>query len=299
MALKSYLRRKAKKYVRRALRKARPSKALTRAVTKIINRKSETKEASFFGTAGVFPQTGLYTDRAYSGQNQLISSVTSDVKVVMPYVFEGTDDWQRVGNKIQPLSLRIQGTTKIALAQISPPNWSPTDLFAVLFVLQSKQIRSISNFQYTTPGTPPVVVDNLNLQSLLKTEEGTTVPFDGNVWASKLPVAEQNFQVLAKKVFRLRYAGLVGTTGTVASIANSHDYVANWTLNLRPGKHMPKVLHYPESTTFPALPPSFQNSPTNFAPFMVMGYYQADGSSGPAAVRLENTYTSLLRYKDM
>lgn len=216
----------------------------------------------------------------------------------MPYVVEGTDDWQRIGNKIRPTSLRIQGTTKIALAQITPPNWAPTDLFACLYILQSKQIKSISNFQNSSGTTPPVV-DNLNLNILLKTEEGTTVPFDGNVWASKLPVAEQNYQVLAKKVFRLRYAGLTGSGGGVVSIANSHDYVANWTLNFKPGKHMPSVLHYPESSTAPALPFAFLNSPTNFAPFMVMGYYQADGSAGPPAVRLENTYTSLLRYKDM
>jgi len=218
--------------------------------------------------------------------------------VVLPYVTLGTEDWERIGNKIQPLNLRIQGTTKIALPQVSTPLFAPTDLFAVLYVLQPKQIKSYSNFLNNATATN---YENFSLSGLLKTEEGNTVPFDGNVWASKLPVAEQNFTVLVKKVFRLRYAGLVGGGATpgATSIANSHDYVANWTLNIKPGKVMPKTLTYPEGGTTGLLPPT-ANSPTNFAPFMVMGFYQADGSpSGPAAVILQNTYTSLLRYKDL
>jgi len=275
----------------------KPSTALVKAVTRIINKKSETKEASFFGTAGTFPQTGLYSAAAYSGQNQTITTVAGDVKVVLPYVLAGNEDWQRIGNKISPLSLRIQGTTKISLAQISTPLFAPTDIYAVLYVLQSKTIKSYSNFLNTVAGPQ----ENLRLDGLLKTEEGNTIAFDGSVWASRLPVAEQNFTLLTKKVFRLRYAGLVGGGATpgAASIANSHDYVANWSLNVKPGKHMPKVLTYPEGGTTGILPPT-ANSPTNFAPFMVMGFYFADGSlPGPPTVRLENTYTSLLRYKDM
>jgi len=279
----------------RAKRPARPSTGLVRAVTRILNKKSETKEASFFGTAGTFPQTGLYSAAAYSGQNQTITTVAGDVKVVLPYVVAGNEDWQRIGNKISPLSLRIQGTTKISLAQISTPLFAPTDIYAVLYVLQSKQIKCYTNFLNTVAGPQ----ENLRLDELLKTEEGNTIAFDGSVWASRLPVAEQNFTVLTKKVFRLRYAGVVGGGVGAVSIANSHDYVANWSLNIRPGKHMPKVLTYPEGGTTGILPPT-ANSPTNFAPFMVMGFYFADGSlPGPPAVRLENTYTSLLRYKDM
>jgi len=270
----------------------------SKRVLAVVQKHSETKEASFFGTASTFPQTGLYNDRAYSSQNQSITTVVGDVKIVLPYVLSGNEDWQRIGNKIQPLSLKIMGTTKVALPQTTTPLFAPTDIFAVCYILQSKQIKSYSNFLNNSTATN---YENLRLDGLLKTEEGNTAIFDGNIWASKLPVAEQNFTVLAKKILRLRYAGLVGggaTPGAV-SIANSHDYVANWSVTLRPGKHMPKTLVYPEGGSTGLLPPT-ANSPTNFAPFMVMGYYQADASpSGPPAVILQNTYTSLLRYKDI
>ena len=274
----------------------KPKANFAKRVLKVVRGASETKEASFFGTAGTFPQTGLYNDRAYSSQNQSITTVVGDVKIVLPYVLSGNEDWQRIGNKIQPLSLRIMGTTKVSLANTSPPLWSPTDIFAVCYILQSKQIKSYSNFLNNSTATN---YENLRLDGLLKTEEGNTAIFDGNIWASRLPVADQNFTVLSKKILRLRYAGLTGSGGGVTSIANSHDYVANWSVTLRPGKHMPKTLVYPEPGTTALLPPT-ANSPTNFAPFMVMGFYQADASpSGPPSVILQNTYTSLLRYKDI
>jgi len=289
MLIKRKGQNKKRTYRPRAVAKpamAKPSLALKRAVTQIINRKSETKQAGFYGTAGNYPQTGAYGDRAYSSQNSTVTTVAGDVKMLLPYILQGNEDWQRVGNKIQPTYFKIMGTVKIAQSQTLPPNFAPTDLFAVQWILTSKTWKSYQ------------ALLNLDLTRLLKTQEGSTVAFDGTVWGSRLELAEEDFTQISKKIVRLRYAGIVagGGVGT-SSVANSHDYVYNYTITLNQ-KKLPATLLYPEQGS--TVPAPYANQPTNYAPFMIMGFYKADGSAlGPPAVLLENTYTTILKYKDM
>jgi len=277
-----------KKARRAAQRAAKPSLALKKAVNQIISRKSETKQAGFYGTSGVYPQTGAYADRNYSTQNATVTTVAGDVKMLLPYIQQGTEDWQRVGNKIQPLTLKIHGTVKIAQSQTLPPNFSPTDLFAVQWILTSKTWKSYQ------------ALLNLDLTRLLKTQEGSTVAYDGTVWGSRLELAEEDFSQISKRVIRLRYAGIVAGGGGTnsSSIANSHDYVYNYTITMNQ-KKLPATLLYPEQGS--TVPAPYANQPTNYAPFMIMGFYKADGSAiGPTGtVLLENTYTTIMKYKDM
>jgi len=266
---------------------AKPSTALVRAVSQVIARKSETKQAGFYGTAGTYPQTGAYADRNYSTQNSTVTAVAGDVKMLLPYIQQGTEDWQRVGNKIQPTSLKIMGTVKIGQSQTLPPNFSPTDLFAVQWILTSKTWKSYQ------------ALLQLDLTRLLKTQEGSTVAYDGTVWGSRLELAEEDFTQISKRIIRLRYAGIVAGGGGTnsSSVANSHDYVYNYTVTLNQ-KKLPATLLYPEQGS--TVPAPYANQPTNYAPFMIMGFYKADGSAlGPPAVLLENTYTTILKYKDM
>jgi len=286
-----------KRRVQRRARKspaALPSKALTQAITTVINRKAESKQAMFYGTITSFPQTGLFADRGFSQQNQFISSTTSDLKWLLPNVAPGNADNQRIGEQITPLSLRIDGLLKVSLANLSGP--FPTDIYAVCYVLTHKVFKSYQAL-IGSPAVPPATgfVGGNDFTQLLKNGENSTTNFSGNWWAAHQPVADQYYTVLAKKIVRLRYAGLYTSGGQSVSIANSHDYQANWSVTLNKSK-LPAHLKYPEG----AATGTYANAPTNFAPFMCVGYYNADGTNTatPQAV-LESTYVTKLTYKDM
>ena len=274
--------------------KARPSRALTVAVTKVLNRNAESKQAMFFGNPNTFPQDGSFANRGYSVQNQFISSTAGDMKWLLPNVVQGNADNQRIGDQITPISLRIEGQLKVSASQLT--NNYPTDIIAVCYILTHKVFKS---YQALTPAppVPPATtpVGGNDFGQLLKIGENTTTNFTGNWWARFQPVAEQYYTVLAKKVVRLRFAGLYTSGGQSVSVANSHDYIANWSVTLNKHK-LPAHLKYPEGNVTGV----YANSPTNFAPFMCVGYYTADGinSATPAAI-LESTYVSKLTYKDM
>lgn len=285
---------KARRAAKRAARASRPSKALTMAITKVISRKAESKQAMFYGTNGTFPQTGLFNDRGFSVQNQFISSTTSDLKWLLPNVAEGVADNERIGEQITPTSLRISGLVKVSLTNLTTP--APTDVYAVVYVLTHKVYKSYEAL-LGSPAVPPAVgfVGGNNFNQLLKNGENATTNFTGNWWAARQPVADQYYNVIAKKIIRLRFAGLYTSGGQSVSIANSHDYQANWSVTLNK-RHLPAHLKYPESTVTGA----FNNAPQNFAPFMCVGYYNADGTNtaSPQAI-IESTYVSTLNYKDM
>jgi len=279
--------------VRRPLR---TSKALTTAITRVISRKAESKQAMFYGTAGTFPQTGLYNDRAYSGQNQFISTTIGDMKWLLPNVAEGVADNERIGEQISPTSLRISGVVKVSnsILTMNPP--PACDVYAVIYVLTHKTYKSYEAL-LGSPAVPPATgfVGGNNFNQLLKNGEQATTNFSGNFWAAHQPIADQYYNVLAKKIIRLRWAGLYTSSGGSVSIANAHDFQANWSVNLNK-KHMPAHLKYPEATVTGA----FNNAPQNFAPFLAVGYYNADGTNTTTAqVQIELSYVSVLNYKDM
>jgi len=277
-------------------RTGKTSKALVNAISRVINRKAETKMAVFSGGAGLFPQAGTYALRAYSTQNQFISSTTSDMKWLCPNIGQGTDDAQRIGDQVTPLSMRIDGVVKVAnsiLATAPPP---PVDVYAVIYVLTHKVYKSYEGL-LGSPAVPPATgyVGGNDFNQLLKNGENVTTNFSGNWWAAHQPVANQYYNVLAKKVIRLRFAGLYTSSGASLSIANSHDYQANWSVTLT-AKDLPAHLKYPQSTVTSA----FNDAPLNFAPFLCVGYYNADGTNTttPQAI-IDISYVSKLFYKDM
>jgi len=288
--------RNMKRTVRPRGSKLAASKTLTQAITKVISRKAETKQAMFYGTAGTFPQTGLFNDRASSQQNQFISSTTSDLKWLLPNVAEGVADNERIGERISPISFRINGRVSVAnsLLIASPPQ--AIDVYAVIYVLTHKVYKSYEAV-LGSPAVPPLVgyVGGNNFNQLLKNGENITTNFSGNYWAAHQPVADQYYNVLAKKIVRLRFAGLYTSSGASVSIANSHDYQANFTINI-PKSKLPAHLKYPESTATGA----FNNAPQNYAPFMAVGYYNADGTNtATPQVAIDLSYVTVLNYKDM
>ena len=249
---------------------------------KDLNKKAETKTAIYYSANTGLAGDGLYANKSWSVQNQFISVTNSDVKRMLPFVFTGVNENQRIGDKITPQSLTVHGTVKVNISETG--QYTPQDLFAVIYVLEHVTFKS-----YTS------LISGNNFVQLLKTGENTTAQFNGDVWSSQMPVADQYYRLLKKKVVRLRYAGLTDINGaiTTVSVANSHDYLAKFSLGLSK-KHLP-TLKYPED---PAT--TGANDPLNTAPFFAIGFYWADGQvyTSPK-ILIEQQYVSVLKYKDM
>ena len=278
-------RRRVRRAAKKTPARARPTTAITRAVTSVLNRKAETKMAIYYSSNSGFAGDGLYANRSWSPQNQWISVTSSDLKRMIPFVQPGNAENQRIGDQVTPLSLVTHGTVKLTLGNLAAQ--LPDDIFVVMYVLEHVTFKSYSS-----------LIAGNNFTQLLKTGENTTARFDGDVWSSQIPVADQYYRLLKKKIIRLRYAGITpsGPTPTEVqlSVANSHDYRASFSLTLGQ-KNLPAKYKYPENATVAG-----SADPLNSAPFFAMGFFWASGAVSPTAtVLMEQQYVSMLKYKDI
>lgn len=276
---------------------SRPEK---REVLRLVRTQGETKSTAFYqsfndGTTTA-RATGIYGNRGWAIQNSTITGNNTDILQLIPFVAQGTDDMNRIGQRIQPVSLTVKGSLRIKLAQITN-SYVPADINVYIFVLQHVSMKD-----YTT------LYNNNDFTQLLDVGDTTigTVAWKGDPQNPGMPVTKQYYRVLQRKVVKLRYAGanLYGVPPPPiqpmgVSIANSHTHYADFSLNLT--KHIPKTLMYPESG--PLIPALVGNTPTNSSLFMAMGYVDwtnpSDTNNNVTTSVLEQTYVSQLKFKDM
>lgn len=279
---------------------AKPSKALTNLITKVVNRKAEHKSACYYGCDPSIRRTvneGIFAFQSNQGQNQFITSNNSDILRVMPIIYEGTADYERVGNQITPTSLTIHvnvGINNALLMSTSPSGAGKIcNFYAVCYLLQHKQLKTYEQLNSLN-----------NFNQLLNIGNGTTKSFTGTWTSAQLPVSNQYYTVLAKKVMSLRQDG-IGTPpmgGTTPTNANSHPNNYNFTWRVKK-KHLPAKIKFPE--VLEDISGSFvagNNDPTNSSMFWCVGYYNQDGtpvsSSGTPLVWIQQQYVSRLTYTD-
>jgi len=291
--------RVARKRMARKPRVARkPAKALSKAERKevkaLVKGQAETKRTAWYSSlndgTSVDPATGFFNARGYSVQNNRIVSNTTDIMRLIPNVIQGIDDFNRIGNRIRPTSLIVNGHIRVNIAQKA--EWKPLHMRVCIYVLQHVQLKDYESLRAQN-----------NFLQLLDTQEGATTGFVGDPQNENMRVADQYYKVHAKRIINLEYAGIdynTANNGTV-SIANSHKWFASYSFNLT--KALPKVLKYPDPyLSGPAPAPEFLNAPTNSSLFMCMGFVLEDGSSGPsdpANAYLQQEYVSHLSFKDM
>lgn len=300
--------------VKRASKRAKkvPLPTATPAVTtmskfikNVVKGVAETKYTMFYenynpGNSSSRNTLGLYANRGFMVQNKLITNNNTDIKQLIPFVVQGVSDNQRLGSKISPISLKVHGTIRVSNQDQSPvppattpelgylKSFTPLDIKVVIYVLQHVSLKDYENLYASN-----------DFNQLLENGENTTVQFGGQNWHNKLPIAKQYYKLLKKKVVSLRYAGAENAlvTSVAYSIANSHNYYANFELNL--SKHLPANLKYPENNATPA---TALNTPTNSSIFMCMGFYDqkeySNGQSFANLGQLEQTYVSVMTYKD-
>jgi len=277
---------------------ARATGALAQAIKKVVRGQAETKLVSWYN--GPTPSTGLYGQANYVIQNPVIATNATDILRLIPHVYPGDAANQRVGDRITPVSLNLQGTVMVNINNLPPQAGNvgvTTDIYVVIYILQHVTLKSYSTLTASNDFT-----------QLLKTGEvpvtGTnsppaTVGFQGHVWDSQMPVEDSYYRLLKKKKYRLRYAGKGTTSGgdppapAWLSVPNSVSYRAEYSMNL--SKYLPKKLMYPETFDSSGNPTGID--PTNSSLFMCMGCYQGNGLVDNSWT-FSQQYVTHLKYKD-
>jgi len=288
----------AKKRVARKPKATMP-KALTRAekkqVKQMIKGSFETKRTTWYSSfndgTSTSRATGKRSDAGASVQNNIIANNNTDCLRLIPNVVQGIDDFNRIGDRIAVNSLKLNGTVRVNITRLGGTAILPTDVRVCIYVLQHKLYKD-----YNT------LYSSNNFQQLLDNDEGGTERFNGIPINETMRVADQYYQVCAKKIITLRYAGVTSQGGGAAgllSVANSHNWYATYSMDLT--KNLPKVLKYPESQAASSLAPEFLNAPTNSSLFMCMGFvdqYFVSNFNEPSLSYIQQNYVSKLTFKD-
>lgn len=199
---------------------------------------------------------------------------TSELYSLIPPVTIGDDDYQRIGNQIQPTSLNVK-------IQCSLGALASSEVYVDFWFLHSKNIKDGRQ------------TANIPIQKLLNDGQGQNVAYDGTSYTGMLPINKTEFtlikhvRILLKKPYgdaQGLYSG-AGASGSVQSLA------AN-TKNFSVKIPLPKKLTYEQRTDY---------VPTNTFPFMAVGFTAADQFGGTALTPTLPIYVqaqSQLYYKD-
>lgn len=265
-----------KKKVVKSKKSAKPKGNFKKQVLKVIHDQAEDKMAYYTNnsTALEMFNSGI--------------SFSSDLKQVLPTISQGDGDNARTADQIHAKRLSIRGHIKLnpkqqAGAVSNEPKIS--NVVARLMVLSNKVAN---NYDLA------VNQSNMVANSLLK-KGGTTVGFTGILSDINAPINTDLFTVHHDKVFYLTQ-DYVFTPSSSAPFENSavaidiKNTVKFFNINL---KCKNKLLKYDSSASGSLLP-------TNYGPFLVLGYAYLDGTTPDvAATNLGMQYISTLTYEDL
>lgn len=200
---------------------------------------------------------------------------TSELYNLIPPVTIGDDDYQRVGNQIQPTNLTVK--IQAALGALAS-----SSVYVDFWFLTSKNIKDAKQ------------TAQLPIQKLLNDGNGQNVPYDGTSYTAMLPINKTEFSVIAHKRVLLKkpygdpqglYSGAGAPPNSVYTIAQN---VTSFSVKIK----LPKKLTYEQRTDY---------VPTNVFPFMAVGFTAADQFGGTALTPTLPIYVqaqSHLYYKD-
>lgn len=261
--------RYARKYIskRKAVRRARKSN-FKKAVVSVIKSQAEDK-AAFFTTGNSL----VNFDSQITG--------VADMLQLVPNISVGSDNNQRVGDTVTAKSLTVSGYMKFLPSNLSANTKAPS-VIARVMVLSTKYRQ---NFNDVTGSTSP-------LQNLLK-KGGTTSSFGGNLSDIYAPVNTSLFTVHHDRKFYLNqsYMAPVGVSAPSATVASDiKNTVKFFKFAVRCRN---KKLRYDTGV-------GSDVQPTNWAPFMVIGYAYLDGSSpDTVGTNMGINYSTNFYYEDM
>lgn len=259
--------KKARAAAKRAARKPKAMVPLMRSVAQsVVNRELETKFVAIRQN-GVNFNSGI---AAASEFQTLIPATQQAAAGTIPA------DWQRVGNNITPISCKTQITISLY------PRLQSVNVIAVLYCLKRKQNRNFTQLLASVAGVP----------KFLKTgDTNETKGFEGLLTDAKLPINDDEYQLLHKKVFQLTKN--VGLPNIDATTGNAPNVAGNSSRTFTIVTKLPKTLSY-----LPGVAADLY--PENSAPFWVLGYAHVDGTTNPdtAYTDLNVSYVTSMTFKD-
>jgi len=244
-------RKQLRKRVPRNMRKTK--NPLIRLIQKVVGRNEETKYVANSPSDGA---GGVLGPMWYPVGNL---TAIGDFYPALPALDQGTDDYERVGNKIAPTSIKV--SLKIGL---NPQNVQAASLLGVIYYGTDRAGKSWNN------------VHPLQTASILDNGDGTNTNFNG-VRMDLTKPTDKKLVSLKRIVFRLsKTEGIQNGDLSGASVVQGNYSTSNglscknFLLTFRP----PKALTYlTKADTFPQ----------NYAPFFAVGFCHADGSALTAA----------------
>lgn len=250
-------------------RPVRPTKALTKVVNNLINRKIETKYVMYrpySNSAGLMLNTNF---------TQAINNA-GEAYALIPPISLGDGDHQRTGNVINPTSLTVKGFVSLLENAVDS-----AFLDVDVYILQHKAIKDVA--YQTQLGT---------FGDLKNSGDGLNVGYDGSWTNSIMPINTSTYQLLGHKRLRLQKGW--GDANTYISQAaearaayneNPH-HQKSFTFKVK----LPKKLQYKADT---------DTTPSMAYPFMVIGWNVPTNLDTTSSTQIiKATATTHLYYKD-
>jgi len=248
---------------------AKPTRALTTAIQRVVNRNVETKYVCYrpYNNA-----SGLLNNTNFTSA----INTSAEAYALIPPITIGSGDHQRDGNVIAPTSLTVKGWVSIAANEAN--SWlCDVDIY----ILRHKAIRDVA---YETQLG--------NLGDLLNSGNGLNVGYDGSWTNSAFPINTSTYTLVKHKKIRLTKAYGDQQTylsgGNPTSVANYSvcPFQRNFSIKVR----MPKTLKYKNDT---------DTTPSMDYPFMVIGFNSPTNLDASQTLnRIQATATTHLYYKD-
>lgn len=248
-------------------RLSKPAKsAVTKVVKSVLKRNTETKYVS------------TQQDLSF---NSTISSA-SEAYPLCPAVPQGTDDYQRIGDKIKGKYLIVRGKVQYNNAFL--------DTAGTQFIPPSTcRLMILSQNNVKTSGD--ISAGRVDVAHLLKDNVGTGAArsYSGSQYDNLAPINRDLFKVHLDKKIRLNWINhQIVVTDPGVSI--SHDVGNDRTKYFYCKIKLDKGMKFDDGTG---------NFPNSFAPFMVFGGVCDDGSAPwTASTPYRVTFTSTLYFQD-
>lgn len=253
---------------RRSYKKNRVTRSRTRFVRnvkKVVHSMTQDKQA--------YTSTGDSLIKFNSGIDS-----AGDMIQILPYLSPSLYDNGRIGEQITAKSLSVKGYLRFDINDATTDSTKYPSVIARMMVVTMK----------TRPCFYDATGSSATLASLLK-KGGTTVGFTGKLSDIYAPINRDVFTVHYDKRFYLNQSYLNATGPSPPSTILSQDVknsIKFFKFNVRCKN---KILKYDEDVGSDLLP-------SNFGPFLVLGYAYADGSSAdvvstPLGLQFDSTLT--------
>jgi len=253
----------AKKRVANAAKMRR--QPFTERVKSVILRAQETKFV-------IRPPSNYNTNTTLQDFTAFTSGITSTNEIygLIPDVSQGDDDFQRIGNVIQPTSLTVKVNVALNTTQTQ-------SVYADVYFLHSKTVKDQS------------LVNGIQTAQLMNVGDGTNAPYDGTSYTAMLPINRSEFTVIAHKRILLQKGSNdpnTALTGTGSPATDTFSYTKSFSQKIT----LPKLQYENASKV----------QPSNTFPFMVVGFCGTDvnGNLAPISARVYVQAQSHLYFKD-